>query len=104
MSDSDRKGPGELDCVLRDLFVESIAFGGRLAPDEQQSVTFFASAPIASAPGCSTRVAISAGSPLGSSGPASSPSSALCLTTALVRSACLESRGQEVTVAVNDVV
>jgi hypothetical protein len=40
-SDGDRKRPAELGCAVSDLLMESITFGGRLAADEQQSVTLF---------------------------------------------------------------
>jgi hypothetical protein len=40
-SDSDRKRPAEFGCAVSDLLMESITFGGRLAADEQQSVTLF---------------------------------------------------------------
>jgi hypothetical protein len=40
-SDSNRKRPAELGCAVNDLLVESVAFGGRLAANEQEPVTLF---------------------------------------------------------------
>jgi len=38
-SDDNRKGSGELDRAAGDLLVEYVAFGGRLAADDQEPVT-----------------------------------------------------------------
>jgi hypothetical protein len=85
--DSDRKRPAELDCAACDLLVESVAFGGRLAADEQEPVALFGLGADRLLVGL-----LDSGGNLdrilpGSSGLASSPSSALFFTAALVSSA-----------------